>query len=460
MRKHLFILLALAVVLSGCNSEKQNEKPSSQSKVEQKDNKEKKTSDKENNEEEAESFYSSIPKVPNSAEEVISQLPGKFFGEPIRSEEFEPTLFKEVKNAPSLSEDPSEEEYDQYFKYLYSLAAVDFPDPQDLVKKWEYSMSGTPNTTDERYQFKDNYNIEIILDSSGSMKNDVEGKTQMDLAKQAINDFLSTAPEEANVSLRVYGHKGSGSDQDKKMSCSSVEQVYGFDKYNKEQFDKALNSFEPSGWTPIEGALKASKEAFSKYDSKDNTNLIYLVSDGIETCDGNPVEYAKTFADSNIKPIVNVIGFNVDSAAQKQLKSLADNTNGVYTTVTNAKQLEEEFDRAKDVLESWEDWKDDALNDADAKKVDANFDILSYTNDYSLMADIQNNNLYGIIADLSLEDVITIEQKKELMERKNKAKDIVDESEKKIKEDLEMSRDKNIDDLRKEINEKYNTNTN
>ncbi|WP_061810887.1 VWA domain-containing protein [Rossellomorea vietnamensis] len=460
MRKHLFILLALAVVLSGCNSEKQNEKPSSQSKVEQKDNKEKKTSKKENNEEEAESFYSSIPEIPNSATEIISQVPGKFVGEPIRSEEFEPTLFKEVKSAPSLSEDPSEEEYDQYFKYLYSLAAVDFPDPQDLVKKWEYSMSGTPNTTDERYQFKDNYNIEIILDSSGSMKNDVEGKTQMDLAKQAIKDFLSTVPEEANVSLRVYGHKGSGSDQDKKMSCSSVEQVYGFDKYNKEQFDKALNSFEPSGWTPIEGALKASKESFSKYDSKDNTNLIYLVSDGIETCDGNPVEFAKTFADSNIKPIVNVIGFNVDGAAQKQLKSLADNTNGIYTTVTNAKQLEEEFDRAKDVLESWEDWKDDSLNDADAKKVDANFDILSYTNDYSLMADIQNNNLYGIIADLSLEGVITNEQKKELMERKNKAKELVDESEKKIKEDLEMSRDENIDDLKKEINEKYNTNTN
>lgn len=458
MKKYLFVWLLLALVLSGCNSAEQ--KAEDQNKSQGTEKNEKDASETKENKKHKEDFYINISEVPNSAEAVIGQSPGTFAGEPIRSEEFEPTLFKEVENAPPLSEHPSEEEYDQYFKYLYSLAAVDFPDPQDLVKKWEYSMSGTTNTTDERYQFKDNYNIEIILDSSGSMKNDVEGKTQMDLAKQAINDFLSTAPEEANVSLRVYGHKGSGSDQDKKMSCSSVEQVYGFDKYNKEQFDKALNSFEPSGWTPIEGALKASKEAFSKYDSKDNTNLIYLVSDGIETCDGNPVEFAKTFADSNIKPIVNVIGFNVDGAAQKQLKSLADNTNGIYTTVTNAKQLEEEFDRAKDVLESWEDWKDDALNDADAKKVDANFDILSYTNDYSLMADIQNNNLYGIIADLSLEDVITIEQKKELMERKNKAKDIVDESEKKIKEDLEMSRDKNIDDLKKEINEKYNTNTN
>ncbi len=458
MKKYLFLLLVLTLVLTGCNSGEQ--KAEKQNKSQETEKGDKSASKTEKNEEDREDFYSNIPEVPNSAETLIGQSPGKFAGEPIRSEEFEPTLFKEVKKAPPLSEHPSEEEYDQYFKYLYSLAAVDFLDPQDLVKKWEYSMSGTPNTTDERYQFKDNYNIEVILDSSGSMKNDVKGKTQMDLAKQGINDFLSTAPEEANVSLRVYGHNGTGSDQDKKMSCSSVEQVYGFDKYNKEQFDKALNSFEPSGWTPIEGALKASKEAFSKYDSNDNTNLIYLVSDGIETCDGNPVEFGKTFADSNIKPIVNVIGFNVDGAAQKQLKSLADNTNGVYTTVTNAKQLEEEFDRAKNVLESWEDWKDDALNDADAKKVDANFDILSYTNDYSLMAQIQNNDLYGIISDLSLEDVITIEQKKELMERKGNVKDLIDESEKKIKEDLKMSRDKNIDELKREINEKYSTNIN
>jgi hypothetical protein len=101
-------------------------------------------------------------------------------------------MLEKMKEAPDLAGNATDEEYDQYFKYIYSLAAEDFPDPQELIKKWEYAISGTPEATDERFQFKDNYNIEIILDSSGSMNNMVNGKSQMDLAKETINKFLSS----------------------------------------------------------------------------------------------------------------------------------------------------------------------------------------------------------------------------------------------------------------------------
>ena len=43
-------------------------------------------------------------------------------------------------------------------------------------------------------------------------------------------------PKEANVGLRVYGHKGSGSSADKGMSCSSSDLLYPLQPYEKECF--------------------------------------------------------------------------------------------------------------------------------------------------------------------------------------------------------------------------------
>ncbi|WP_370296573.1 hypothetical protein [Rossellomorea marisflavi] len=235
--------------------------------------------------------------------------------------------------------------------------------------------------------------------------------------------------------------------------------MYGFEQYDEETFDQALNSFEPKGWTPIEGALKESQKALSQFDAETNTNLIYLVSDGVETCDGDPVSFAKEFADSNIKPIVNVIGFSVDAEAKKQLQSVADNTDGIYTTVTNSEQLEEEFNRAKDVLESWERWKDDALRDADAKRVDGNFDILGYTNDFYIVSLSQSNNIAAFLDKLILNKKISREAYNELRARKKKMDEFIKQAKEEVDTDLQNTKTEKVETLEKEINEKYNQET-
>ncbi|QGS68314.1 hypothetical protein CV093_06075 [Oceanobacillus sp. 143] len=40
-------------------------------------------------------------------------------------------------------------------------------------------------------------------------------RTRMDLAKEAIQQFVENLPEEATISLDVYGHIGTGSNADK-----------------------------------------------------------------------------------------------------------------------------------------------------------------------------------------------------------------------------------------------------
>jgi Ca-activated chloride channel homolog len=198
--------------------------------------------------------------------------------------------------------------------------------------------------------------VEIILDSSGSMIGKVDGATKMEAAKKAINQFASSLPKEANISLTVYGHKGSNEEKDKEASCSQIDTVYSNQKYDATKFSEALNTFKPTGWTPLTGALEKSLQNFANYPGDKNTNIIYVVSDGIETCGGNPVEVAKKMKDSNIQPIVNIIGFDVDDEAQKQLKEIADVTKGKYIQANNVQELNKEFKNSIDLANKWEYW--------------------------------------------------------------------------------------------------------
>lgn len=279
------------------------------------------------------------PQIPKNINDLINQYAGPFSGDGVYSNTLKADLEKKIQEFKPVPKDASEQDLDQLFNYMYSLVAEDYPDPETIIKKWQLYSFGNPNLPDDRYHFKENNHIEIILDASGSMAAKVNGKSKMELAKEAINHFLAAAPKDAKVSLRVYGHEGSNTDTDKKLSCSSTELIYGSKVYNQNEFGDALAKFQPTGWTPIADSLKKAKEDLAPFDSKTNTNLVFLVSDGIETCGGNPVSAAKQLAESKIAPIVNVIGFDVDEEGQKQMREVADAADGIYTTVNNQKEL-------------------------------------------------------------------------------------------------------------------------
>lgn len=145
------------------------------------------------------------------------------------------------------------------------------------------------------------------------------------------------------MSLTVYGHKGTSSDQDKELSCKGIEEIYSLSKYDAESFQKAIQSISPSGWTSIAESLK---QTGSKLNNNDATNVIYLVSDGEETCDGKPKEEAQALAQSDINPIINVIGLSVTSEDAAQLKEIAESAEGRYIDVKNQQELDQEFQQS------------------------------------------------------------------------------------------------------------------
>ncbi|WP_430784479.1 VWA domain-containing protein [Virgibacillus flavescens] len=466
MPKKCYLLLVLTILflITACSEEKSSkdaiedsseQEDSSDSEKQTKDVTKKETSDESSKSDNK--HLKDISLVPTNEVGFVRQNSGVFADKVIW--DVEEKVKKQLKKLKPMSENPSDMEYKKYLSYMYWLVAEDFPNPKDVVKKWEFASFGNPNLPDSRYHFKENYNVEIILDASGSMAADVKGKTRMQLAKETINNFLKSIPEKANVSLRVYGHKGSSSESDKELSCSAIEQVYGFSPYNEEKFKEALNQFKPSGWTPIAEALKESKKALSQFDTKDNTNLIYLVSDGIETCGGNPVKVAESLSKSNAEPIINIVGFGADAKAQNQLQEMAEISDGIYATVNDQRELAEEFDRAEEVLEAWGDWKEDALKDLDAIGVDNSFDIMKITNDWSSISISQSNNLVKVIGIAEEVELITNDQRSTLSSMENDVVDRIGVIKDEIENRLQNISVENLEKLKKSIKEKYNTET-
>lgn len=306
--------------------------------------------------------------IPVTFEEIVKYPNGKYNGKYKVglldiSKESEP-IMKEAAhdmesniNSADLKNNSNSEQADIYVHTMYSLLKQEIT-PFDKIPLQileiddmgtEQKKTSEPKDEQKKKEDSGNYNIEILLDASGSMAGKIDGKMKMDIAKEAIQEFVSSLPENVHVSLRVYGHKGSNEEKDKVASCGAIENVYTLQKYDQTTFRQSLDRFQPVGWTPLAEAIKKSTETFQSAKT-DDKNIIYVVSDGVETCGGNPVEEAQKVSNSNIKPIMNIIGFQVDNEADKQLKEIAEVSKGKYVLANNAKELQDQFkETGKDI---------------------------------------------------------------------------------------------------------------
>jgi len=264
-------------------------------------------------------------------------------------------------------DDSNSEKSDQIKRFISETYFPELPPMSTFTPREKINLEEVESSSNIKLngrELKENINIAIILDASGSMKNVKDGKTLMDIAKESIEDFASNLPDKAKVSLTIYGHKGTGSDADKQLSCSGIEEIYPLSSYDASHFAAELESIVPSGWTSMAASLTQVGEKLASENSTESTNVIYLVSDGKETCDGNPAEAAKQLKESNIDPIINVIGLAVQSEDANELQKIAKSAEGRYINVKNQQELDQEFQESNNTIQQWIDWRRQNTNEA------------------------------------------------------------------------------------------------
>jgi von Willebrand factor type A domain len=68
-------------------------------------------------------------------------------------------------------------------------------------------------------------------------------------------------------------------------------------------------------------------------------NMIILVSDGKETCQGDPCAVARSLHQAGIQVEINVVGFDVTADERQQLECIADAGGGKYFDARNTAQM-------------------------------------------------------------------------------------------------------------------------
>lgn len=459
MKRVYLLLILLILVLTSCDEEKEEpstleEADTGQDLVE---------ADSNLVEEENSSKNEDIivgPKLPTSLAE-LEVLPVGYTKRLIQLEEEEKKLTDELtKNLPDISGNPTKEELDRYFEAILSVFQQDFVGPRELIEQLKFQSIGSPDIEEPRYQFKENLNVMVILDASGSMGNMEGNQTRMNAAKKAITGFVKGLPEEANVGLRIYGHQGTGSNADKALSCSSSELIYPLSSYNEANFESALAKATPAGWTPISLALTEAQKDLSAFKGDTNTNIIYLVSDGISTCDDQPVEAAKALYNSDITPIVNIIGFNVNHEGQKQLQEIAKVTEGTYKYVSDEQSLQEHLNEANKVAERWKSWKTSQEGWLSYYRVNNSLDIYVYrSEEYGKWLDERKNISSTLTYLFQDKEKMSRESHDYLQQKNTDYHKWIEQEYDKLRDELEALNEQNYAEAIKLLEEKYRTNT-
>jgi cell division septation protein DedD len=177
--------------------------------------------------------------------------------------------------------------------------------------------------------------IQIVLDVSGSMRASLGSEVKMDAAKSAIRETISGLPDNSVVALRYYGHRVAQERKDE--SCKDTELVVQFEPLNKPRFLSALDKAVPRGQTPIAYSLQQAAQDFG--GASDEERAVILVSDGIETCGGDPLATVRDLSAKGFKVKVHTIGFDVDAAARAQLEAISTATGGQYFDARSASAL-------------------------------------------------------------------------------------------------------------------------
>ena len=128
----------------------------------------------------------------------------------------------------------------------------------------------------------DTARIVLVLDASGSMWGQIDGKAKIEIAKEVMAELIDQIPADFQTGLTVYGHRRKG-------DCKDIEMVIPVGPHNAAAMKAKVQGISPKGKTPLSESVKQAAQAL-RYTEERAT--VILVSDGLETCDIDPCALA------------------------------------------------------------------------------------------------------------------------------------------------------------------------
>lgn len=179
----------------------------------------------------------------------------------------------------------------------------------------------------------------------GTAQEQAKGESRIDGAKRALLSMIDRLPSGTKLGLRIFAHRyGGRSDAQKGLSCKDTELIFPIAIPDRRAMKARVPEITCKGWTPLAYGLEEAGKDFA--DTADVERTIVALSDGKETCGGDPVAMAKRLRESGLKVVTDVIGFAVDAATRAQLEQVAQAGGGKYYNADDAARLAESLAQA------------------------------------------------------------------------------------------------------------------
>ncbi|MDX8482516.1 VWA domain-containing protein [Mesorhizobium sp. VK24D] len=171
----------------------------------------------------------------------------------------------------------------------------------------------------------------IILDASGSMWAQIDGKPKLEIARESLRTVLQSVPADDEIGFMAYGHRQKG-------SCEDIELIVPPQAGSASAISAAADSMKFLGKTPLTAAVKQAAEALKYTEDK---ATVVLITDGLETCGGDPCALGKELKETGVDFRADVVGFGLSADEGRQIACLAENTGGKYIQASDEKALQQ-----------------------------------------------------------------------------------------------------------------------
>lgn len=183
----------------------------------------------------------------------------------------------------------------------------------------------------------------IILDASGSMLEQRDGKSKWQIARDAVDHLVQELPDSSEVALRVYGHRKSALEPD---ASDDTELVVPMRRLDKKAFAQKLQALRARGKTPLARSLLEAARDLGGATAKEPVTLVLLTDGGEDSLPRqDPVAAAAAIGKLVAAPRSAVkfflIGFDIGRDDWlKQLAAMTAAGGGTYCPAQQAGQLD------------------------------------------------------------------------------------------------------------------------
>ena len=181
----------------------------------------------------------------------------------------------------------------------------------------------------------------IVLDASGSMWGQIDGRAKLEIAREALTSVLAGIPADTKLGLMAYGHREKG-------SCEDIELVVAPAPGTAAAIAEAANTMQFLGKTPL---TEAVRRAAAELKSTEEKATVILITDGVETCEADPCALGAELESSGVDFTAHVVGFGLSAEEGATVACLAENTGGKYIQAKDAGSLVEALKTTVVVIE-------------------------------------------------------------------------------------------------------------